>query len=61
MGSGDLISGDHIVKTGSDALSGLWNESVVEYILLRDGLTLPRNEAFFLFSFFNEERKKWNI
>lgn len=58
MGSGDLTSGHQIVKMGSDVLSRLWNESAVEYVLLRDVLTLPRNKALFLFSFLNEERRR---
>lgn len=51
MGSGDLTSGHQIVKMGSDVLSRLWNESAVEYVLLRDVLTLPRNKALFHFLF----------
>lgn len=50
MASGDLTSGHRIVKMGSDVLSRLWNESAVEYVLLRDIFTLSRNKA--LFSFF---------
>lgn len=56
MASGDLTSGHLIVKVGSDVLSRLWNESAVEYVLLRDIFTLSRNKALFLF--LNEERRR---
>lgn len=60
MASGDLTSGHRIVKVGSDVLSRLWNESAVEYVLLRDIFTLSRNKALFLF--LNEEsRRIFNI